>query len=285
MTRLLKSVSCVVLSQGLLALSGCGKGAAGDELSVPSVTTLAKAASNSPASKQTRPAFYTYDVVNVFPHDPHAFTQGLVFLNGQLLESTGLNGQSTLRRVELKTGRVLQQVDVAPQFFAEGLAVLNQKAYQLTWQTHKAFVYDLESFRPEREFPYPGEGWGLTTDGASLILSDGTSQLRFLDPENFTLKRTLTVRDRTWPVDRLNELEYIRGEIFANIWGADYVVRINPETGTVTGIVDFTGLLPVQDRTPGTDVLNGIAYDSTSDHLFVTGKRWPKLFEVRLRPR
>ena len=277
--RLLLLLQLVGLALGL---GGCGKGPTLDELSVPPVSSLASAVSNS-APRQTRPAFYTYEVVNTWPHDPQAFTQGLVYLDGQLLESTGLNGQSTLRRVELVTGVVRAQVVVPPQYFAEGLAVLNDKAYQLTWKDHKVFVYDLKTLRVESEFSYNGEGWGLTTDGRNLILSDGTSRIRFLDPQTLSVNRTLNVTDRTWPVDRLNELEYVKGEIYANIWGSDYVVRIDPSTGTVTGIIDFTGLLPFQERTRDTDVLNGIAYDSSSDRLFVTGKRWPKLFEVRLR--
>ena len=228
---------------------------------------------------------YSYAIVHVYPHDPSAFTQGLVFLDGALLESTGLNGQSTLRKVELKTGRVLKEVKVSAQYFAEGLAVLGDRVFQLTWQNHKGFVYDLESFRLEKEFTYDGEGWGLTTDGHWLILSDGTDHIRFLDPATFEVKRTIRVRCQNRPLDRLNELEYIKGEIFANIWGADYVVRIDPATGKVTGVIDFTHLLAAQDRSVDTDVLNGIAYDAAADRLFVTGKRWPKLFEVCLKPK
>jgi glutamine cyclotransferase len=155
--------------------------------------------------------------------------------------------------------------------------------FQLTWQNHKGFVYDLESFRLEKEFAYEGEGWGLTTDGHWLILSDGTDQIRFLDPVTFEVKRTIHVQARGRPVDRLNELEYIKGEIFANVWGTDYVVRIDPATGSVIGVIDFTDLLAAEDRSVDTDVLNGIAYDAAADRLFVTGKRWPKLFEVRLK--
>ena len=226
---------------------------------------------------------YTYEVLHVWPHERSAFTQGLVFLDGKLLESTGLNGQSTLRRVDLKTGRVAQQVTVPAEYFAEGLAVLGGRAFQLTWQNHKGFVYDLATFRLEKEFAYEGEGWGLATDGHELILSDGTDRIRFLDPATFEVKRTIRVQIQGRPVDRLNELEYIKGEIFANLWGADWIVRLDPATGEVTGVIDFTGLLAAADRSPGTDVLNGIAYDASTDRLFVTGKRWPKLFEVRLK--
>ncbi len=228
---------------------------------------------------------YTYEVVNTFPHQRNAFTQGLVFLDGTLLESTGLNGESSLRRVDLQTGNVLQRAEVPSEYFAEGLAALNGKLYQLTWQNRKAFVYDLHSFQPEGEFTYEGEGWGLTTDGHWLIMSDGTDQIRFLDPATFKENRRITVTAHGQPVDRLNELEYVKGEIFANVWGTDFVVRINPATGEVVGVINFTGLLAKEDRDQSTDVLNGIAYDPAGDRLFVTGKRWPKLFEVRLKPK
>jgi len=227
---------------------------------------------------------YSYAVVNTFPHDGKAYTQGLVFLDGNLLESTGLNGQSTLREVELASGRVRRQVTVPDAYFAEGLAVLGGKAYQLTWQAHKGFVYDEATFHLENEFTYAGEGWGLATDGHSLILSDGTPQIRFLDPVTFNVERAIQVTVRGRPLSQLNELEYIQGEIFANVWQTDYVVRINPDTGVVTGVIDLAGLLPAADRNPSPDaVLNGIAYDAASDRLFVTGKFWPKLFEVRLK--
>lgn len=227
---------------------------------------------------------YSYEVIRSYPHDPKAFTQGLVFLDGALLESTGNYGQSTLRKVELGTGKVLKQIVVPSQYFAEGIVVLGGKVFQLTWQEGKGFVYDLESFQVEMEFAYPGEGWGLTTDGHFLIQSDGTDKLRFVDPATFTIKRTISVSDHGVPISRLNELEYIKGEIFANVWQSNQIVRIDPGTGTVVGIIDFAGLLTVK---PGerVDVLNGIAYDEKTDRLFVTGKWWPKLFEVRLKPK
>jgi glutamine cyclotransferase len=226
---------------------------------------------------------YTYDVINVWPHDRNAFTQGLIFKDDILVESTGLNGQSSLRNVDLKSGRVLKQVNVPSQYFAEGLTALDGKLYQLTWQNQKGFVYDRQSFSVESEFSYDGEGWGLATDGHFLILSDGSDRIRFLDPVSFEVKRTINVRARHQPVKQLNELEYIKGEIFANIWMTDEVARIDPETGKVVGAIDFRGLLAPQDRDETTDVFNGIAYDAVNDRLFVTGKRWPKLFEVRLR--
>ena len=228
---------------------------------------------------------YSYDVVNSWPHDHNAFTQGLIYLNGELLESTGLEGRSSLRRVEFGSGKVLKQVDLASEYFAEGLATLGGKLYQLTWRNHKCFVYDLESFKLEKEFTYDGEGWGLATDGQSLILSDGTDQIRFLDPATFLVKKTIKVQDHGHPIPRLNELEYLNGTIFANIWLTDFVVCIDPATGTILGVIDFQGLLSPEEHKAGADILNGIAYDSTRDRLFVTGKLWPKIFEVRLKPR
>jgi glutamine cyclotransferase len=238
-----------------------------------------------PAAVSETPAVlhYSYEVVNEFPHDRNAFTQGLVFLNGAFLESTGLYGQSSLREVELKTGRVLRRKAVPAQYFAEGLAVLGGNLYQLTWRAGKAFVYDLKTFGLEKELSYQGEGWGLTTDGRALIMSDGTSQIRFLDPDTFKVKRTIKALVQGQPLNNLNELEWVKGEIFANIWQTDYVARINPATGRVAGMIDFTGLLDARNRDANTDVLNGIAYDSGADRLFVTGKCWPKLFEVRLK--
>ena len=261
-------LATLLLGPGLAGFAGCdAKPAAG-------------AAPAAPAAV----ASYTYEVVRTFPHDRDAFTQGLVYLDGALLESTGLNGQSTLRRVELATGRILQQVRVPSQYFAEGMTVLGGKIYQLTWQSQKGFVYDLATFALEKEFAYAGEGWGLTTDGHSLILSDGTDQLRFLDPATFKVTRTLRVTRAGQPLRLLNELEFIRGEIYANIWQSHTVARIDPATGRVLGVIDFFGLLPAADRAANTDVLNGLAYDPATDRLFVTGKNWPKLFEVRLRP-
>jgi glutamine cyclotransferase len=250
-----------------LALSGCGR-------------------SDVPSSPRLDPGAlipsYTYDVVHVYPHDRGAFTQGLFYLDGALYESTGLNGESSLRKVDLQTGKVLQQISIPAQYFAEGLALFNDKLFQLTWQNHKCFVYDLATFKQEKEFNYPTEGWGLTTDGQSLILSDGSAQLRFLDPATFEAKRAVVVTARGNPVGNLNELEYVKGEIFANVWTTFQIVRIDPATGNVVGIIDLTGILPPEDRT-GIDVLNGIAWDPKGERLFVTGKHWPKLFEIRLK--
>jgi len=228
---------------------------------------------------------YVCRVVNAWPHDREAFTQGLVYANGLLLESTGLYGRSSLRLVEPDTGHVLQSVSVPPEYFAEGLAALHGKLYQLTWREQKGFVYDRKTFQLETNFSYAGEGWGLATDGQSLILSDGTDQIRFLNPQTFAVTRSIHVTDHGRPVVRLNELEYVKSEIFANVWQTDFIARINPASGTVTGWIDCTGLLSPFDRDASTDVLNGIAYDAAGDRLFLTGKLWPKLFEVRLEPK
>lgn len=265
----LRPLALTLLGLALPCLAGCD-------------AKTASTATTAPATGAVKT--YTYEVVATFPHDPDAFTQGLVSHGGALLESTGLNGKSTLRRVELATGRVLQQVRVPSQYFGEGLTVLGGKIYQLTWQSQKGFVYDLATFALEKEFTYTGEGWGLTTDGRSLILSDGTDQIRFLDPATFNVTRTISVTRDGQPLRLLNELEFIRGEIYANIWQSNTVARLDPATGRVTGVIDFFNLLPATERTSSTDVLNGIAYDAATDRLFVTGKHWPKLFEVRLKP-
>lgn len=232
-------------------------------------------------------AHYSYEVVNTYPHDPAAYTQGLAYHDGFLYESTGRNGASSLRKVELATGKVVQKKDVAAQYFAEGMTILKDRVYQVTWQTQKGFVYDLRDFKLVKEFSYSGEGWGLADDDdKSLLMSDGTSQIRALDPQNLKVKKTLDVIDRGMPLSELNELEYVKGIIFANVWQTDQIVQIDPATGKIIGWLDLAGLLPAADR--GSDieaVLNGIAYDAAQDRLFVTGKLWPKLFEIRLKKR
>jgi glutamine cyclotransferase len=267
----------------LFALTGCGESSR-PALSATSPASTAPDGISHGGTNAACPT-YTYDVVNVWPHDPNAFTQGLLYLDGALLESTGLNGESTLRRVELKTGQVLQQVDVPAEYFAEGLAVLNGKAFQLTWQNHKGFVYDVQNFQLEKEFELEGEGWGLTTDGRSLVSSDGTDHIRFLNPTTFAVERVIQVRYQGRPLANLNELEFVKGEIFANIWGSDWMARIDPSSGQVIGLIDFRGLWPASERRDQGNVLNGIAYDAAADRILVTGKRWPKLFEVRLKPK
>ena len=226
----------------------------------------------------------SYRVVHAYPHDPQAYTQGLLFLDGHLYESTGLNGRSSLRMVDLTTGRVLQSVPVPSQYFAEGLASWGSTLIQLTWQSHVAFVYDRFSFRLLRTIPYDGEGWGLTQDGQGLILSDGSATLKFLDPADFHVVRTIQVTDQGAPVTQLNELEYVRGEIYANVWHSDRIGRISPATGKVLGWIDLAGILPADQHTDPEAVLNGIAYDATHNRLFVTGKLWPRLFEIKVVP-
>jgi glutaminyl-peptide cyclotransferase len=226
---------------------------------------------------------YDYQIVNVYPHDPGAFTQGLIFQQGFLFESTGLNGQSSLRKVRLETGEVVQRIAIGPEYFAEGLTDFSDTLVQLTWQSNIGFVYDLPTFGLQRTFDYPGEGWGLARDGNRLIMSDGTSSLRFLNPGTLREMGRITVTDGAQPVESLNELEMVKGELFANVWPSDHIVIISPQSGRVTGRVDLAGLFPAADRLPPADVLNGIAYDADRDRLFVTGKKWPRLFEIRLR--
>ena len=225
---------------------------------------------------------YTYSVVNTYPHDSNAFTQGLVFEDGALFEGTGLYGSSTLRRVELETGNIMQIHELPDQYFGEGITIYSSKIIQLTWKSHLGFVYDKDSFELLQEFDYPTEGWGITHDGERLIMSDGTSALYFLDPETLEEIGRIDVYDSDGPVTRLNELEYVQGEIYANVWQTDQIAMIAPHTGEVVGWIDMEGLLGPEDRTNHVDVLNGIAYDAATDRLFVTGKLWPKLFEIEL---
>ncbi|MBI4771067.1 MAG: glutaminyl-peptide cyclotransferase, partial [Chloroflexi bacterium] len=227
---------------------------------------------------------YSFQIVHSYPHDPGAFTEGLVYADGALYEGTGLHGKSTLRRVALETGAVEQSVSLPEQYFGEGVTVLGQRIVQLTWQSGVGFVYDRRTFARLGQFSYPWEGWGLTYDGGRLVMSDGTETLHFLDPQGFAEVGRVRVTDRQRPVTRLNELEYVRGEIYANVWQTDRIARIDPSSGQVLGWIDLTGLLRAEDRAGRVDVLNGIAYDPAGDRLFVTGKWWPKLFEIRLLP-
>jgi glutamine cyclotransferase len=228
---------------------------------------------------------YGYQVIHAYPHDPNAFTQGLEFRAGFLYESTGLKGRSSLRKVKLETGQVLQKIDIDPQYFGEGITVLNQQIIELTWQSEIGFVYEQPSFRRLRTFNYAGEGWGLTNDGQYIYMSDGTAQIRVWDPATLLEKRRILVRDHGVPVSNLNELEFVRGEIYANVWQTDRLARISPADGRVLGWIDLAGILPASDRIGQEDVLNGIAYDVLGNRLFVTGKQWPKLFEIKLVPK
>lgn len=234
------------------------------------------------ATTSALPAADRYRIVHVYPHDAAAFTQGLIYLNGILYESTGLNGRSSLRAVNLQTGAVLQRVDLPSRYFAEGLTNWQSQLIQLTWRSHIGFIYDQFSLRLLRTFHFDGEGWGLTQDGHALILSDGSSTLHFLDPRSFQEIRRIKVTEDDSPVDNLNELEYVHGEVYANIWHTDRIVRISPKTGQVLGYLDLSNLLPAGERTDPEAVLNGIAYDPKSGHLLITGKLWPKLFEIEL---
>ncbi|HUO15752.1 MAG TPA: glutaminyl-peptide cyclotransferase [Verrucomicrobiae bacterium] len=227
----------------------------------------------------------SYQVVNVYPHDPHAFTQGLIYVDGHLYESTGEYGTSSLRMEDLQTGKVLQRHDLPAEYFGEGLTDWGSTLIQLTWKAHKAFVYDRFSFTVLRTFEFAGEGWGLTHDDTQLILSNGSSTLQFLDPKTFRVTRRLKVTDENGrAVDSLNELEYIRGEIYANIWHRDEIARISPRTGKVVGWIDLSGIIDKRELASPEAVLNGIAYDKAGDRLFVTGKLWPKLFEIKVVP-
>lgn len=245
-----------------------------------------------PMLPQARPALhrktvpeYGFKIVQIYPHDPQAYTQGLVYNKEFLYEGTGLNGRSSLRKVRLETGEVLQQVDLPPTYFGEGIAMLGNKIFQLTWKAHTGFIYDAVTFRQLHTFSYPGEGWGLTTDGRDLYMSDGSPEIRVLNPSTFKEIRRIKVHDGTVPVQELNELEYINGEIFANVWQTDKIARISPRTGKVVGWIDLAGILsPVYRRTPDS-VLNGIAYDAKGKRLFVTGKLWPSIFEIQLVPK
>jgi len=239
----------------------------------------------SSAAPVRKTPVYGYRIVHTYPHDRSAFTQGLEYRGGFLYEGTGLNGHSGIRKVELETGKVLQQVPLEQQYFGEGIALLDQRIIELTWRSQRGFIYDRDTFRRTGSFDYPGEGWGLTHDGTWLIMSDGTSRLRFLDPATFTVRRVLDVTDGARPVDSLNELEFVRGEVYANVWPTDWMVRIDPVSGRVVGRVDLTGLLAPHERRGTEDVANGIAYDASGDRLFLTGKLWPRLYEVRLRRR
>ena len=271
----------------LLVLAACG-GSEGSP--APAAPPPEPAPAGPPARRPppvpdtTPPPVFGYRVVHEYPHDPNAFTQGLFFHGGFLYESTGLRGESTLRRVDLETGEVLEQRGLLPRFFGEGAALAGDFIFQLTWEAGVGFVYTREGFRLVREFRYPGEGWGLTFDGEHLVMSDGTDSLRFLDPNTLRQMRLLKVTAGGERLPQLNELEWIDGEIWANIWTQDRIARIHPDTGDVIAFVDLTGILPRAFRMqyPEMDVLNGIAWDPEGGRIFVTGKKWPKLFEIEL---
>lgn len=227
---------------------------------------------------------YEFDVVHVYPHDTTAFTEGLFYANGFLYESTGLENHSSIRKVRIETGAVVQKVDIPAQYFGEGIVNWGKHLISLTWKSQVGFVFDLASFKLQRQFQYPGEGWALTQDGRQLIMSDGTSELRFLNPTTLKETNRIEVTLDGKPLRNVNELEWVKGEIYANVWETNWILRIDPRNGHVVGLINMAGLLGSADRVAGPDsVLNGIAYDAAGDRLFVTGKNWPKLFEIRLR--
>ena len=246
------------------------------------IAVLLLAASWAALSQAAVP-LYDYEVVHTYPHDPTAFTEGLFYLNGFLYESTGLEQHSSIRKVRLETGEVLQKYDVPPQYFGEGIVNWHNHLISLTWKSHVGFVHDLASFKVQRQFHYEGEGWALTQDGKQLLMSDGTSEIRLLNPETLVPVGRIQVTLDGKPVNNLNELEWVKGEIYANLWQTNWILRIDPHDGHVVGAINMAGLLSPSDIVKGqTDVLNGIAYDAASDRLFVTGKNWPKLFEIRI---
>lgn len=225
----------------------------------------------------------SYEVLNSYPHDPTSFTQGLLWRDGKLYESSGQYGQSKLRCLDFPSGKVVRETRLSPELFGEGLALVEDRLIQLTWTTHRGFVYDLNTFRLLQEFSYDTEGWGLAYDGTNLILSDGSSDLFYLDPQTFKPLKKLAVRMNGQPIRELNELEFIEGEIWSNVWQTDSIVRIDPATGQVTSFLDLAGILAPSDKTGSEDVLNGIAYDAEQRRIFVTGKLWPRIFEIRVK--
>ena len=240
-----------------------------------------------PAAPAAPAPTWGYRVVHRYPHDTSAFTEGLFFRDGQLFESTGYEGHSFIRREDLQTGRVLQERPLDARYFGEGIVSLGDRLFQLTWQGHIGFIYDVHSFEPRGEFHYPGEGWALTTDGRDLFMSDGTPDLRVLDPQTLTEKARIHVTADGAPLANINELEWVKGEILANVWMTDRIARIDPRSGVVRGWIDLSDLLgaPHGEGRPGLpDVLNGVAYDAAGDRLFVTGKNWPWLYEIKLVP-
>ncbi len=250
-------------------------------------TNVTKSSSNVPV--------YTYEIVKTYPHDPKAFTEGLFFYNGFLYESTGETGKSDLRKVELETGKVVQQIKLPKDIFGEGTTTLNGKIYQLTWQSEKGFVYDAETFKLLREFTYQGDGWGLTNDGTNLYMTDSTHVIRVIDPETFkTIKTLVVLREDGKPLMQINELEYIKGEIWSNVWHSEepnilgkenYIARIDPNSGKLLGWIDLGGISPDDVQRGSENTLNGIAYDAANDRIFVTGKNWKNLFEIKVKPK
>ena len=249
----------------------------------------------TPQTTNTNVPVYTYEIVNTYKHDSNAFTQGLFFHNGFLYEGTGGEGESNIRKVEMETGKVVQQTDLDDNFFGEGATILNGKIYQLTWRGERAFVYDAETLKLVKEFRYQGQGWGLANDGTNLYMTDGTHVIRVIDPETFKTVRTIPVfREDGKPLMQINELEWIKGELWANVWHSEapdilgkpnYIARLDPQTGKVLGWIDLQNISPDDVKRDSENTLNGIAYDAATDRIFVTGKQWKKLFEIKVKPK
>jgi len=252
--------------------------------SIYNLSYLETSKNHAHAKEKSDTPVFGYRIVNTYPHNTDSFTQGLVFDKGVLYESTGRNGRSAVKIIDLKTGKTLKSHELPKRYFGEGIAIVKNRIIQLTWRSKTGFVYDKETFKLLKTFNYQTQGWGITYDGKYLIMSDGSAMLYFLDPDTFKIIGTLEVYGDSGKVSNLNELEYIDGEIYANIWGTEKMARINPKTGRVTAWIDLSGLLSDKDREPGVDVLNGVAFNSDNGKLFVTGKLWPKLFEIELVP-
>ena len=276
--RICRLLRCTlrVLFLILLCFAACGSEVSSDPGSFP------EASLKPSAPARAEPVEYTYRIVHTYPHDPGAFTQGLIYHKGRLYEGTGLRGQSSLREVELETGKILREHNLPERYFGEGIALFDGRIVQLTWQSKLGFVYELDSFNQIREFQYTTEGWGITHDGQRWIMSDGSDTLFFLDSQTLMETGRVRVFDRGRPVGNLNELEYVKGKVLANVWTTDRIAQIDSSTGTVTGWIDLSGLSARMDLSRPIDVLNGIAYDPDDDRLFVTGKLWPNLFEIVL---
>jgi len=264
----------------VLALVGACKSE--QSSAAPRDTTAATpSAPSAPAGTPT----YGYTVVATVPHDPTAFTEGLFIKDGKVYEGTGLEGKSDIRRWDLNTGAIELRREIPAPYFGEGISIVGDKLYELTWKQGKAFVYDAKTFQPKDTLSYYGQGWGMTTDGESLYMTDSTSRIRVLDPKTFAVKRTIDVHDGTSPVSMVNELEWYKGELLANVWQSNQIARIDPKTGAVTGWIDLTGILAPADKNGNEDVLNGIAYDSAADKLYVTGKNYSKMYQITLQRR
>jgi glutamine cyclotransferase len=287
--RLYLLIFCVLLSAACTTTAPTNKNTAVPNTANTNITNTAV------KPVPSAPQVYTYEVVNTYKHDPKAFTQGLIFHEGFLYEGTGQEGESSLRKVELETGKVVQKHDLPATSFGEGIALVNDKIYQLTWQEYTCRVFNLQDFKLLKEFNYQGEGWGLTTDGQNLYMTDGSHLIRVINPENFQVIRTVAVfREDGRPLINLNEAEFIKGEIWANIWHSEepdilgkpnYIARIDPNSGKLLGWVDLGGISPEDVQRDPENTLNGIAYDAAGDRIFVTGKNWKKLFEIKVKPK